>query len=366
MKDTCREGSFKPYVDGLIWGMLCVVVLSGRVGAQDTRLLDDLRGVWKFEIGDDSAWARVAYDDRRWTEVKVPGRWEDQGFPGYDGYAWYRKEVWVPLEWKDKALVLKLGRVDDVDEVYLNGRFIAFSGEFPPHFETAYSISRQYPLQGENLKYGAMNLLAVRVYDYRLEGGITAGSVGVYERFDLPPVDQNLAGMWKFDTGDSLKWSGVDVDDRKWVDVRVPAFWETQGFRGYNGYGWYRMVFRPLPTLISQHLILMLGKIDDVDEVYLNGERIGTTGELPRSGRPKVRRDEYRQARAYTIPPGLLRDGNNTLAVRVFDDYVHGGIYDGPVGLVTRERYLQTQSSPRREKKAFWEIVRDALQGIAP
>ncbi|MBP1691710.1 MAG: hypothetical protein H6Q32_1062, partial [Bacteroidetes bacterium] len=57
---------------------------------QDLRTVLDLRGRWKFEVGDDPRWAEPSFSDKDWASLVVPSQWETQGFPGYDGYAWYR------------------------------------------------------------------------------------------------------------------------------------------------------------------------------------------------------------------------------------------------------------------------------------
>ena len=56
----------------------------------------DLEGNWRFSIGDDTAWASPYFKDNDWEKIKVPAMWEDQGFHGYNGYAWYRKTFDVP------------------------------------------------------------------------------------------------------------------------------------------------------------------------------------------------------------------------------------------------------------------------------
>src|SRR5260221_10828190 len=61
--------------------------------------------------------------------------------------------------------------------------------------------------------------------------------------------------------------------------------------------------------------VLELGKLDDEDETYLNGVRVGAT-----SGWSAYRR--------YAVPPDALRWGaENTLAVRVTDGGGPGGFW---------------------------------------
>ncbi|MGH7454827.1 MAG: beta galactosidase jelly roll domain-containing protein, partial [bacterium] len=115
--------------------------------------------------------------------------------------------------------------------------------------------------------------------------------------------------------------------------------------------GWYRTRFLLPQNLEKEKLILVLGKIDDVDQVYLNGKLLGKTGPWPdRAQYRGLYGDYYEEMRAYFIPPGMLLPGQeNVIAVRVFDVMLHGGIWDGPVGLATRRQYLTWQdrnSSP--------------------
>ena len=344
-----------------VGAMVLVVNFGGPTFAQESKLLLDLRGQWKFELGDDPRYAESAFNDSKWVEISVPSIWEDQGYPGYDGYAWYRKHFTVPADWDSKDLLLKLGKVDDVDEVYVNGTFIGFSGSFPPHYITAYNIDRQYPISSSILKTGADNVIAVRVYDAELQGGMTYGRAGFYERIGQLGVDLEIHGDWRFKTGDDMKWKDVVWDDSDWKSVRVPAFWETQGFKDYDGFGWYRVRFKVTSDLLGQDLVLLVGKVDDVDETYLNGQRIGRTGSISANHKYAKGSTEASKLRAYTIPAGTLHSGEeNVLAVRVFDGYLHGGIYDGPIGFVTRDHYLHYKKTTR--KSSDW--VKDLFEGI--
>jgi hypothetical protein len=191
------------------------------------------------------------------------------------------------------------------------------------------------------------------VYDAELSGGIVSGRPGLYvKKNDLSP-DVPLSGMWKLSAGDNAGWKSDTVDDRSWKDAYVPEYWETQGLKGYDGYGWYRRGFRVPSNLSSETLIMMMGKIDDLDEVYVNGELIGSTGTMhDKPGRNRFS-DEWAELRAYTIPHDILRFGQmNTIAVRVYDGWLHGGIYDGPVGIVTRKRYKEWDDG----RKKGWNI----------
>ena len=340
--------------------LIILTVLLPNLALADewTRLLD-LRGNWKFEIGDDQRWSQPGFDDGSWEEIFVPSPWEDEGFPGYDGYAWYRRRFNAAPDLENKTVYLHLGNIDDVDEVYVNGHFIGFSGGFPPDYFTAYQQNRIYYVPQSFLKFSGENVIAVRVFDEQLVGGIFRGPVGLFEpRYPLNP-DIPLEGLWRFTTGDDREWQEQKFDDGHWRQLIVPLQWETQGFRDYDGFAWYRREFTISKNFENQRLILLLGRIDDLDEAYLNGERIGRTGRMYSDpDRIRISGDEWLELRAYYIPSGYLNfSGTNVIAVRVYDGLLDGGIYDGPVGIVTQPRYREWFKKYGRRDRSFWDIL---------
>lgn len=320
--------------------LMLAVFPVGVLQAADTHRLQNLRGHWKFSVGDSSAWSDPGFYDGDWSDIYVPSSWEEEGYPGYDGYAWYRKHFKASDSWRNKDLIIELGRVDDVDEVYLNGKLIGGMGSFPPGYESAYNAERQYSISPGLLNWDGDNVVAVRVFDDHGQGGIIDGRVGIYERRYYIDPDVYLPAVWKFKTGDDKEWKNPAYEDSGWTHIKVPAAWETQGFKGYDGYAWYRVKFNAPRDYRDDELIMLVGKIDDFDEVYLNGTRIGRTGTMPTYKMKYNNSDEYRQNRAYMIPSGLLKfNGVNLLAVRVYDAWQVGGIYEGPIGIVTRQHY---------------------------
>jgi sialate O-acetylesterase len=338
-----------------------VLMVCGTVARpQERSLILDLRGRWAFRIGDNPAWADPSASEKSWDTVFVPARWEDQGYPGYNGYGWYRKHFTVSQEWKGKKLWLMAGIVDDVDEVFVNGHFIGFSGTFPPRYNTDYSSQRWYPLPRGVLNEHGDNVLAVRVYDSEQAGGITGGKVGIAEELDPLHLDVDLAGKWKIMTGDDFAWKERGFEDADWHPIVVPAYWETQGMRDYDGFAWYRLHFRPDAAMAGKRLVLVLGKIDDYDVTFLNGEELGRTGTARQMRRRIWQESEYRTLRAYEIPAGLLKPGeDNVLAVRVLDFFRHGGIWDGPVGLISHDSYAAWAKRQNSEHKSLWDTIRE-------
>ncbi|NRA51098.1 MAG: acetylxylan esterase [Phaeodactylibacter sp.] len=136
-----------------------------------------LKADWKFAKGDDPTWSGPEVDDSAWATLKSGQVWEDQGIGQYDGFAWYRQKVFVPAELKGSAetlggLVLELGKIDDSDETFWNGRQIGATGSMPPDYVGAYDAERIYTIPFESINFGADNWIAVRVYDHLGGGGM--------------------------------------------------------------------------------------------------------------------------------------------------------------------------------------------------
>lgn len=324
----------------LITGLLLILHVHP-LSASSYKQEIDLSGKWRFEIGDNPAYADPHFDDSSWELIQVPNMWENEGYPGYDGYAWYRIRFYLPTSLKDKSLCLQLGYIDDVDETYINGTHVGGEGEFPPHTETAYNMRRVYTLDNSLLQFGRENQIAVRVYDSQLGGGIVTGEVGIYSHQDMLKLKIDLSGEWRFRKNDSLEWAQPEWPDQKWETIQVPAYWEKQG-HNYDGIAWYRKTVTIPQSLSDSKLILMLGQIDNIDEVYLNGTLIGRTGVFPEKDDPGLTRGFRGVERAYFVPPGVIRFGKpNTIAIRVLDVHGVGGIYLGYVGFTTRKDYLK-------------------------
>lgn len=304
---------------------------SVTINDEDLRLAEPLARYWQFSIGDNEKWASPSYNDSNWERIYVPSKWENEGFNGYDGYAWYRIHFDGRKLNAKQVHYLVLGFVDDVDETFLNGTMIGKSGTFPPRFRTAFNSNRKYYIPNEVMNFNGDNVVAVRVYDETLDGGIIRGKPGVYTSRHSEELLQNLYGPWKFMPANSSQYSNPDYDDSDWENLMVPSHWDNQGYRSFDGTAWYRKTFE-LDFVPEKGKVyyLVLGKIDDFDTTYLNGERIGSTNDGRRFGDSH----SYDKLRIYEIPTNLLKKGKNKIAVKVTDLGNPGGIYKGPIGIV--------------------------------
>ncbi len=172
-----------------------------------------------------------------------------------------------------------------------------------------------------------------------------------YTSFQEDPISLSidLAGEWQFQVGDQDEWKEKELDDSSWDRIMVPGYWERQGYEDYNGFAWYRKSILIEESLSEDKLIVLLGKIDDLDQLYINGQLVGSVGLTDDSRR--IQGNEWQELRGYYIPDGVIAYGEeNVLAVRVYDGRVDGGIHEGPVGIITQENYISYWHNRRNKQ----------------
>ena len=155
-----------------------------------------------------------------------------------------------------------------------------------------------------------------------------------------------LNNGWKFNAGDNLDYAKPDFDDTYWKNIDVNKRWEDQGYKNLDGFAWYRIKIIIPSSLknnseLKDSLIFNMGRINDFDQFFFNGELIGENAHNVKRG-TKVT-DSYKTGnslwyadRMYSLPSNdnLIKwDGENVIAVRVFDLGASGGLYSGNVNI---------------------------------
>jgi beta-galactosidase len=134
-----------------------------------------------------------------------------------------------------------------------------------------------------------------------------------------------VKGEWKFNKGDNTLWKDPNFDDSSWQTVKLPSTWEEHSnYLQENVYGWFRRELSIPVELKGKDIFINVGKIDDADETYFNGVKVGGMGSFP---------PNYITAwdifRYYKVPHEIINyGGTNIIAVRVFDGVQGGGIYN--------------------------------------
>ncbi len=159
-----------------------------------------------------------------------------------------------------------------------------------------------------------------------------------------------LPERWSFKTGDDSSFALPGTKETGWGMMDVPDWWEREGYDGYDGIAWYRVHFDVPDRYIGKPMVLLLGRIDDADETYINGVRVGGMGEFPPHAVTA-----YSLQRRYPIPPGLLKR-QNVLAVRVNDMMGPGGIVAGPIGISSPEDYRRDYESPTLTHRTWFRL----------
>ncbi|MBS1633782.1 MAG: hypothetical protein JST10_14550, partial [Bacteroidetes bacterium] len=136
----------------------------------------------RFKTGDNKSYSQPGFNDSQWIKIKTSENWDQQGFQNYDGYAWYRFHVIIPSSlknssaWKD-SLRINLAKIDDADEVYLNGKRIGKDGSFPDDpsgYISKWDEPRVYHLSTNDpvINWDAENIITIKVYDGGGLGGM--------------------------------------------------------------------------------------------------------------------------------------------------------------------------------------------------
>ena len=131
-----------------------------------------LPGKWKFQTGDNAAYSQPGFDDSKWKAIPVGVGWEAAGYDAYDGIAWYRAKVVIPSSFKGKnpkssALKIVLGKIDDADQTYVNGKLIGRLDDW--------QTEREYLIPADVIRWDQENTIAIRVDDLGGIGGMRAG-----------------------------------------------------------------------------------------------------------------------------------------------------------------------------------------------
>lgn len=113
---------------------------------------------------------------------------------------------------------------------------------------------------------------------------------------------------------DPSGWSADGDIDARWPTLQAPGEWEQQGLPNLDGVVWLRKRVELGAAQAAGAATLHLAMVDDCDEVWVNGRRIG--GECG-----------WEQPRRHAVPAGLLRPGANWIAVRVTDTGGGGGFH---------------------------------------
>ena len=170
-------------------------------------------------------------------------------------------------------------------------------------------------------------------------------SKGMKSRYRLKPetvkamknrlTDQSIALWnldWKFSPdpdNDGLKRNChlANFDDKDWGTIRTDRHWEGQGYKNLDGWAWYRIRV-DVPADWKGKQYLNFTGVDDYYEVYINGNKSGSGGDIEK------RQTAFEDRTSHDISKWIRPGKSNTISIRVYDWYGAGGIFR-PVTLST-------------------------------
>jgi len=121
-------------------------------------------------------------------------------------------------------------------------------------------------------------------------------------------------------------WENRLFDDSQWAKAELPNTLDTiepvDDGKGLNGAVWFRKGFIVPDAWAGKPLKLQLGTIADYDDTYVNGTKVGRT-KLEAADPAKVNR-------SYRVAPGILLQGVNTIAVRIYSAQGSSGFTGRP------------------------------------
>jgi DUF1680 family protein len=140
---------------------------------------------WKFHTGDNPDFSKPDFNDSAWGEIPVGAEWEANGYANYDGIGWYRTKIIIPSALKKSdailnALKISLGKIDDFDSTYFNGKFIGAMG--------GWQTVRDYLIAYDLVNWDKENTIAVRVNDEGGNGGFRFGPFYLSNQVSLSDV----------------------------------------------------------------------------------------------------------------------------------------------------------------------------------
>lgn len=113
-----------------------------------------------------------------------------------------------------------------------------------------------------------------------------------------------------------LEWAKPDFDDSAWKTMEVPASIKQRGVN-IDGTVWFRATADLPKECAGKQGSLNLSFVQQRSIAYVNGIELGRKSN---DGRDWVPHN-------YTIPKGILKEGANTIAVRITVEIGHGGFY---------------------------------------
>lgn len=115
-------------------------------------------------------------------------------------------------------------------------------------------------------------------------------------------------------------WQRPEFDDADWQIAHMPGHVEDlkEEYADKDGAFWFRRTVNIPKEWAGQDLVLSLDRLDDFDVTYWNGTKVG--------GISEKNPEAWSVDRVYRIPGWAVKEGENVIAIRIFDRFGGGGM----------------------------------------
>ena len=149
------------------------------------------------------------------------------------------------------------------------------------------------------------------------------------------------------------EWFGSGATAEGWTDFEAPGMADKVIKPSTDGSFWLRKVVDIPAEMAGQEAVLNLGTVDDYDETWINGVKVGRMGlETPNA---------WQTLRNYPVPTGTLKAGANVIVIRLVDTYMNGG-FSG----AARDLYLGSAPGQKISLAGTWQVRLETGLGLKP
>lgn len=245
------------------------------VGNSQSSRVKSLAGTWKFHYAKNPAQRPVAFfeigwDVSSWSDIKVPGSWELQGFDApiytdvrypfppnppfvpvdYNPVGSYKTSFTVPDGWRGHEVILHFGGVESAFHCWINGQYVGYAEDsrLPSEFNiTPMLVNGQNQLAVEVYRYSDGSYLEDQ--DYWKYSGIQR---------DVKLIARPAAAMADFELKTALQPDGASFH----VDVTAASNDKTKGHRfELKVMDGSKVLYRSLsPKITSKNQIVSFGQ----------------------------------------------------------------------------------------------------------
>jgi hypothetical protein len=138
---------------------------------------------------------------------------------------------------------------------------------------------------------------------------------------------------WQFQpdreaAGVKQSWFRMDFDDSSWALIRIGQHWENQGYANLDYWAWYRKTVELPLDWESPATYLNINGIDDYADIYINGTKIASVGDIEK------KETAFETRVSIDISSHIQLGEPIQITVAVYDWYGSGGIFR-PLSIAT-------------------------------